>query len=84
MREASAEVFELWPEHEAAWAVFMSCAATQWRLVATGLGTVGYQGLDYGAVEVVMRMRGVPRKARRHAFDGVRVLEAEALKHLNR
>lgn len=76
------EVHEVWPEHAQAWECFRACANTQWR-VLMGVGVAAYQGLDYGSLETVMRLHGVPRKEQRQVFSQVRILEDEALKHLN-
>lgn len=45
--------------------------ATQWR--TGGLG--GPTGLDYGAVESALRMRGTPRSAWPGLFEAVRCIE---------
>ena len=81
-REAGSEVYELWPEFAPAWEVFQACGNTQWRLIV-GMGFARYQGLDYGSVETAMRMHGIPRKDQRRVFGEIRILEDEALKHLN-
>lgn len=50
--------------------------ATQWTYV----GDAGLpKGLDYGAVESVLRLRGVKRKKWPGIFDGLRLMEAVAL-----
>lgn len=74
--------FELWPEHWAAWEVFLSCR-TQWRILV-GMGGIQYQGLDYPALESAMRMLGLKGKKRREAFWQLQVLEDEALDVINR
>lgn len=60
--------------------MFSACQ-TQWRIVS-GLGGAAYQGLDYPAVESVMRMQGVDAQGERLAQ--IRVLEAGALEVLNK
>lgn len=50
---ASPEAFEIWPENWASLHAWLACE-TQWR-VLTGSGGHDYQGLDYTAVDVVMR-----------------------------
>lgn len=56
--------------------LFLACA-TQWR--TTGYGATG---LDYTAVEAVMRIHDVSKP--RETFEGVRVMESAALKLMNR
>ncbi len=82
VREVEAEVYELWAEFADSWAVFQACGNTQWRLI-TGLNFARFQGLDYGSVETAIRLIGIPKKDRRRVFAEVRILEDEALKHLN-
>lgn len=67
---------ELSPREWRAWEVFDACW-TNWRVIA-GLGDVYWQGLDYAAVDVAMRMVGVSKKHWRDVFWMVRVLEDEA------
>jgi hypothetical protein len=72
----------VWPEHVEAVELF--CAlATQWR-VAVGFGGVMFLGLDYAALEAVMRLRGVRPKDRARLFGQLRVMEAAAAAVLNR
>jgi hypothetical protein len=58
--------------------VFASMA-TQWKYVAPGLGKPIPVGLDYVALDRVIRMRGVPRALWAEVFDDVRYMEAVAL-----
>ena len=67
--------FELWPEHQEAWGVYLGCA-TQWRL-SVGVGGLYWQGLDYQGVDVVMRRYRVPRKRQDAVFAELQVLEDE-------
>ena len=76
------DVYELWPEHQQAWECFLACSGSQWR-VLMGMGAALYQGLDYGSLETVIRIHQIPRNQQRQVFDQVRILEDEALKHLN-
>jgi hypothetical protein len=75
------EIFYLWPEHERAYQVFCRCV-TQWRW--TGMdGT--RTGLDYPAVEIVMREASGRRSGFRPAdrallWQEIRALEIGALK----
>ena len=73
--------FELWPEHEDAWNVFIDCGR-QWRVIA-GMGFMHVQGLDAPAVESSLRMQGVPRRRWRLVRSQVRVLEDEAVEIMN-
>lgn len=57
-RVTADEALGIWPENWDALCAFLACE-TQWR-VATGLGGTRYLGLDYTAVDVVMRRRGIP------------------------
>lgn len=73
VEEASGAPVEIWPENVLAINVF--CAmSTQWRI---GMG--GPTGLDYGVLESVMRLSGVPASERSEVFDSIRILETAAL-----
>ncbi|MCY1253019.1 hypothetical protein D9M68_123140 [compost metagenome] len=54
---------------------------TQWRQVA-GMTDCLRTGLDYAAIEPVLRLRGVKRKRQAALFADLRVLEAAALEEL--
>lgn len=71
---------DLWQEHAEAFRLFTACQ-TQWRVIA-GMGGAVHQGLDYPAVEAVMRMRGVENHA--ECLAQVQALEAGALEVLNK
>lgn len=63
--------------------VFLSCQ-TQWNKVFAGMdGTLIWHGLNYQAVESVMRMMGHWKKAG-ELFEGLRLMEATALPLLNK
>ncbi|WP_428735732.1 DUF1799 domain-containing protein [Thermomonas sp.] len=62
----------MWPECVPSVEVFLACA-TQWRLDASGAPI----GLDYPALEAVMRMLGIDDL--RQVFADVQVMEAEVL-----
>lgn len=47
--------FEVWPENWPAWEAFHLCT-TQWRSAPMG----GLLGLDYTAVEIVLRAHSIP------------------------
>ncbi len=71
-------VLDIWPENWTAVEVF-SAMQTQWR---AGMG--GVVGLDYTALPVVMDLIGTAANERAECFDGVRVMENEALAHFSR
>lgn len=73
--------WELWPEHQQAWEVFLDCGR-QWRVIA-GMGGVYFQGLDAMAVESSFRIQGVPRRDWRLVRSQIQVLEDEAAEILN-
>lgn len=64
----------VWPENLPAVNTFIAMS-TQWRT-----GAMGATGLDYNALPAVMRLAGLPRAEWPDAFEGVRIMEAEALK----
>ena len=68
---------EIYEENLEAWQVYTACT-TQWRYVGD-LGVVA--GLDYTAVESVMRMLGVEDQA--DCFWRVRVMESVGLELMN-
>ncbi|AWL04226.1 DUF1799 domain-containing protein [Massilia oculi] len=67
------EVVEIWPENLLAYDVF-AALGTQWRV---GMG--GATGLDYAAVPVVLRLKGVLRAEWTQLFEDLRVMESAAL-----
>lgn len=50
---------------------------TQWRI-----GPAGPTGIDYSAIEPVLRLRGVPRRDRPGMFEDISIMERAALKAL--
>lgn len=62
-------------------AVFQAMG-TQWRVVA-GMGGAMYLGLEYPALEIVLR-RMVPAKQRQAVWQDVLVMEFAALAVLNK
>lgn len=64
---------DLWPENAQAVATFIQMG-TQWR---HGMG--GITGLDYGALEAVLRIRQVPSEDWQDVLDGVRTMERAVL-----
>lgn len=76
------ERFEVWEENVRAVELFCVLGA-QWRTLSGGMGPPQFLGLDYAAVEAVMRMRRVPAAERGALFEDLRVMEAAARKELN-
>lgn len=72
---------ELSPDEWRAWEVF-DAMWTNWRVIS-GF-RVYFQGVDYTALEAVMRMHNVPKKHRRSTFQMVRIMEDEARKWRNK
>ncbi|WP_347278607.1 DUF1799 domain-containing protein [Plasticicumulans sp.] len=71
-------MFEVWPCNWPAVQVFCACA-TQWRWLQSATEAVRI-GLEYTAVEAVMRMRRVPARERPAVLARVQVMEREALR----
>lgn len=67
------ETFCLWPENVPVFDIWMSLQ-TQW-FTEMGIRT----RLDYGAVDVAMRMRGVGKKDRSEFFTCIQAMERAAL-----
>jgi len=73
------EYFEVYSENWQILELFISLT-TQWRM-HLGIGGVVFQGLDYIAVESVMRMLKI--KAKAEVFNGLQVMEKAAMEILN-
>lgn len=72
-------IFHLWPEHQAAFDLFLLCS-TQWRH-----GAMGATGLDYAGIEALIRLRRLARP--RHVprlFAELQVLERATLAEWSR
>lgn len=69
----------MWAEHTEALDVFLACR-TQWRIIA-GMSGAHHQGLDYPAMESVMRMKGVDDPS--DTLAKIQHIEAGALEALN-
>jgi hypothetical protein len=76
--EASGPPVEIWPDNLHAVNVFIGMK-TQWRI-----GMNGVTGLDYGVLQPVMRMIGVPRKDWSDVFAGIRTMEDAALTEMHK
>lgn len=72
---AAPEAFELMRVNVAALEAWLACE-TQWR-VAAGMGGLTWLGLDYGAVDVVLRRLGMEEPDR--VFRDLQVMESAAL-----
>ncbi|WP_353428767.1 DUF1799 domain-containing protein [Paracoccus denitrificans] len=76
--QPATEVFEVLPPNADAIDAWLACQ-TQWR-IAAGMGGIAYLGLDYGAVDVVLRrMRFADPDA---VLADLLVMEGAALKVL--
>lgn len=73
--QPSAQTFEIMAQNTATFRVWMACE-TQWR-VASGLGGMVWLGLDYNAVDVVLRRRHIENGD--EVFADLMEMEAEAL-----
>ena len=65
--------FEIWSDCWISFTTFLRCE-TQWR-IASGMSGFIWLGLDYTAVDVVLRRYKVDEAV----FDDLRLMEAEAL-----
>lgn len=75
------DCFEVLPDCWPALDLFLALQG-QWRVVA-GFGGVFYQGLDYPAVESLLRLKVSGKKKRAQRFDEIRLIEQGALKTIN-
>ncbi|TWI65168.1 uncharacterized protein DUF1799 [Pseudoduganella lurida] len=73
--------FQVWEENWRTVSLFVGLA-TQWRM-HIGMAGVHYQGLDYGAVEVALRLERVPRADWPQTFRDLQTMERAALPLLN-
>lgn len=72
-RRSEESAFDVWDINWPSLGAFLACQ-TQWRL-AVGFSRAVWLGLDYAAVDVVLRRRNLPDQV----FEDLRVMEAEAL-----
>jgi hypothetical protein len=70
---ADEPVVEVWPDNWPAVSLF-SALGTQWRI-----GFAGATGLDYAAIEPVLRLLAVPPAEWLEMFSAIRLMEGEAL-----
>jgi hypothetical protein len=71
---AAPATFYLWPENLPAWEFFQQGCGTQWRY-----GQAGPTGLDYCAVDLLMRRRHIPLRKRARLLLLVQAMEHGAL-----
>lgn len=71
--EDVATSIEIWPDNLRAYELF-NALGTQWRI-----GMAGATGLDYGAIEVALRLQRVPRAEWPQLFEDIRTMEGAAL-----
>lgn len=69
---------DLWPENEPAINLFLTLSS-QWRM-----GTGGAIGLDYTPFFARMERMRLTDEAYDQLFEDIRVIESEALVHINR
>lgn len=62
----------------APWRIFMALG-TQWKSTAAGMGASMRTGLDYSALEPVVRSLGIVYPLEPQVFSDLRLMEAEAL-----
>jgi hypothetical protein len=68
-------VFEVWADNWPAWEIFESCE-TQWRVAPMG----GVLGLEYPAVEILIRAAGHPLRL----LKDVQTIERAAVREIHR
>ncbi|HCJ70638.1 DUF1799 domain-containing protein [Agrobacterium pusense] len=71
------QAFEVLAVNSQSFEAFLECR-TQWRTAST-LAGITFVGLDYSACKLVLEDLQSPR----HVFSDLRVMEREALNHLN-
>lgn len=69
---------DLWPENEQAITLFCS-VSSQWRV-----GAGGAIGLDYSVLFARMERMQLTEDRHEQLFEEIRVIEAEALDHINK
>lgn len=79
MQQPEPDSFEVLPSNWPAVVAF-TALDTQWRVIAGGLGPPVWLGLDYGAVDIVLRRHDIAEPDR--VFRDLQVMEREALKVL--
>jgi hypothetical protein len=76
------ELYEVWPDNVRPLRLFLALRR-HWRVLAGGMGGMAWIGLDYVAVESVLRLMGTPRRLWRRLFADLRAMEDAALPILN-
>lgn len=72
---------EIWADNQDIVEAF-AAVVTQWRVTPIGMAGVHYIGLDYAAARAGLELAGVA--VTRTLWEGVRVMEREALTWLNK
>jgi len=75
--QEQSEDFEVWKKNWPSLVAFLACE-TQWRAIA-GLERIHWLGLDYSAVDVVLRRLKSPKRV----FRDLQAMEHAALSILN-
>jgi hypothetical protein len=73
--------FHVWEDNWEVVCVFIDLA-TQWQVIS-GMGGVAYQGVNYLALEAVLRLRQIEPVLWPDLFQGIRIMERAALPLLN-
>jgi hypothetical protein len=81
--EAENDLLEIWPEHWNTVTVFLALS-TQWkREIPAMSGTMIWRGMDYAAIEPVIRLMGFWSE-RAEIFGGLQIMEKAAINVLNK
>jgi len=72
----------VWPDNLEVWDVWLMVAATQWHTKILKKQIL-YERLDYPAVEVVMRAKGIKRRDWGRVLEGIAEMERAALPVMN-
>ena len=79
--KAASNEFELWQEHIQVYELFTQLF-TQWNKTAS-MGGVWFDGLNYQAIESVLRLNLIPEPKHPQLFNELRLIERGALEILN-
>lgn len=74
--------FEIWQENWQTF-IFFEALSTQWKIIS-GMGGAQVIGLDYPAIETMMRIKNIPRKTQAPLFLQLQIMEREALDVMNK
>lgn len=79
-QQPSIHDFYVWPENWDSLDFFIQLN-TQWNVVS-GMGGERVSGLNYQAVEAMMRIKSIPRNKKESLFNDLRLMENAALEVL--